>query len=80
VSYLGAPAIALVGSAEDIAGAIMEYRQVGITQFLFMGWPDLQEMTFFSQTVLPLVRANEASSVQSASQSLLGSQPHEHYR
>jgi alkanesulfonate monooxygenase len=80
VSYLGAPAIALVGSAEDIAGAIMEYRQVGITQFLFMGWPDLQEMTFFSQTVLPLVRAKEASSVQSASQSLLGSQPHEHYR
>jgi hypothetical protein len=79
-AHTAAPAIALVGSAEDIAGAIMEYRQVGITQFLFMGWPDLQEMTFFSQTVMPLVRAMEASSVQSASQSLPGSQPDEDYR
>ena len=60
VPYLGAPAIALVGSAEDVAGAIMEYQQVGITQFLFMGWPDLQEMTFFNNAVVPLVRAKEA--------------------
>jgi alkanesulfonate monooxygenase len=60
VPYLGAPAIALVGSAEDVAAAIMEYRDVGITQFLFMGWPDIEEMTFFSQAVVPLVRAMEA--------------------
>jgi alkanesulfonate monooxygenase len=59
VPYLGAPAIALVGSAEDVAAAIMEYRDIGITQFLFMGWPDLEEMTFFSREVAPLVRAAE---------------------
>jgi len=60
VPYLGAPAIALVGSAEDVAAAILEYREIGITQFLFMGWPDLDEMTFFSQHVAPIVRAREA--------------------
>jgi alkanesulfonate monooxygenase len=60
VPYLGAPAIALVGSAEDVANAIIEYRDIGITQFLFMGWPDIEEMTFFSQAVAPLVRAREA--------------------
>jgi alkanesulfonate monooxygenase len=60
VPYLGAPAIALVGSAEDVANAIIEYRDVGITQFLFMGWPDIEEMTFFSEAVAPLVRAKEA--------------------
>jgi alkanesulfonate monooxygenase len=60
VPYLGAPAIALVGSAEDVAGAIMEYHQIGVTQFLFMGWPDLEEMTFFNNAVVPLVRAKEA--------------------
>ena len=59
VPYLGAPAIALVGSAEDVAAAIMEYRDIGITQFLFMGWPDLEEMTFFSEAVAPLIRAAE---------------------
>ena len=75
VPYLGAPAIALVGSAEDVAAAIMEYRDVGITQFLFMGWPDIEEMTFFSQAVVPLVRAMEARrGRQGAVQSL----SHEH--
>ncbi|MGH9898960.1 MAG: hypothetical protein ACRD4L_08945, partial [Pyrinomonadaceae bacterium] len=59
VPYLGAPAIALVGSCEEIASAIMEYKAVGITQFLFMGWPDIDEMTYFSRDVLPLVRRKE---------------------
>lgn len=60
VPYLGAPAIALVGSFHDIAEALWEYKQAGITQFLFMGWPDIEEMKLFSREVLPLVRAREA--------------------
>jgi alkanesulfonate monooxygenase len=60
VPYLGAPAIALVGSFEEIADALWEYKQAGITQFLFMGWPDLNEMRLFSQEVVPLVRARES--------------------
>jgi alkanesulfonate monooxygenase len=59
VPYLGAPAIALVGSADDVATAILEYASVGVTQFLFMGWPDIDQMTFFSEAVLPLVRSRE---------------------
>ena len=60
VPYLGAPSIALVGSFEEIADALWEYKQAGITQFLFMGWPDVDEMKLFSSEVLPLVRAREA--------------------
>jgi alkanesulfonate monooxygenase len=60
VPYLGAPAIALVGSAEDVATAILEYANVGVTQFLFMGWPDIDQMTYFSEAILPLVRSREA--------------------
>lgn len=59
VPYLGAPSIALVGSAEEVANAMMEYRQIGISQFLLMGWPDLEEMAFFSEAVLPIIRARE---------------------
>lgn len=59
VPYLGAPAIALVGSAEDVASTILGYQRIGISQFLFMGWPDIEEMSFFSEAVLPLVRARE---------------------
>jgi alkanesulfonate monooxygenase len=62
VPYLGAVAIALVGSAEEIAAAMLEYKSVGISQFLFMGWPDIEEMTYFSQAVLPLIRKQEQES------------------
>ncbi len=57
VPYLGAPAIALVGSADGIASAIGEYREIGVTQFLFTGHPDLEQMRFFATDVLPRLRA-----------------------
>ncbi len=60
VPYLGAPAIALVGSAEEVADAILDYRRIGIRQFLFMGWPDDEEMAFFGREVLPRVREWES--------------------
>lgn len=59
IPYLGSPAIALVGGPEEIASAIMEYKSIGISQFLFMGWPDLEEMTYFGKEILPLVRQKE---------------------
>jgi alkanesulfonate monooxygenase len=61
VPVLGAPAIALVGSAEEIASVLIEYKEIGVTQFLFTGWPDLDEMTFFGREVLPRVRERETA-------------------
>ncbi|ETX03814.1 LLM class flavin-dependent oxidoreductase [Candidatus Entotheonella palauensis] len=60
VPYLGAPAIAFVGSFDEVADTILAYQQAGITQFLFTGWPALEEMTYFSQGILPLVRQHES--------------------
>lgn len=60
VPYMGATAMALVGGAVEIAEALMEYKRIGISQFLFMGWPPLQEVRFFGERVLPLVRRLEA--------------------
>ena len=59
VPFLGAPAIALIGSYDEVAEAMMTYKRIGITQFLLMGWPDLEEMTVFSRDVLPRVRSKE---------------------
>jgi alkanesulfonate monooxygenase len=61
VPFLGAPAMAIVGSPEDVTDALFELRAAGITQFLFMGWPDMEEMTNFHAEVLPRVRAREAA-------------------
>jgi alkanesulfonate monooxygenase len=65
VPFLGAPAIALVGSADEIASALLEYKSIGITQFLFTGWPDAEEMSFFGREVAPLVRARETLAARS---------------
>jgi alkanesulfonate monooxygenase len=59
VRHIGGPAIALVGSPEEIASAIMEYRAVGVSQFIFSGWPKLDEMLYFGKEILPLVRKKE---------------------
>jgi alkanesulfonate monooxygenase len=59
VPLLGAVALALVGSADEVADAMIEYKQIGVSQFLLMGWPDLEEMTFFARAVLPRVRERE---------------------
>jgi alkanesulfonate monooxygenase len=59
VPYLGAPAISLVGSADDLVEALFEYRAVGVTEFLFTGFPDLEQMLFFGEEILPKVRERE---------------------
>ena len=59
VPVLGAPAISLVGGPEEIAEALFAYREAGVTQFLFMGWPDDEAMSFFGREILPLVRRRE---------------------
>jgi alkanesulfonate monooxygenase len=59
VPYLGAPSVALVGSPDEIVDALAAYEAIGVTQFLFMGYPDLDELTFFGAEILPRVRALE---------------------
>ncbi|MBC7910170.1 MAG: LLM class flavin-dependent oxidoreductase [Pyrinomonadaceae bacterium] len=59
IRYVGATAIALVGTPEEIASAIMEYKAAGVSQFILSGWPKLDEMIRFGRDVLPLVRMQE---------------------
>ena len=44
-----------------IANSLIEYRRIGITQFILSGWPELQAVTNFGKEVLPLVREMEMS-------------------
>ena len=49
----------MVGSAEEVASEIMEYKAIGISQFLFTGWPDEEEMRWFADYLLPAIRERE---------------------
>ena len=60
VPYYGSSAITLVGSPQDLAEAFLEYKKIGVTQFIIAGWPKLDEMMIFGREVIPLVREAES--------------------
>src|SRR5262249_50802099 len=60
VPYYGSSAMTLLGSPEELANIFLEYKRIGVTQFIIAGWPKLDEMVRFGRDVLPLVRDLEA--------------------
>jgi alkanesulfonate monooxygenase len=50
----------LLGSPEELANIFLEYKRIGVTQFIIAGWPKLDEMVRFGRDVLPMVRELEA--------------------
>jgi alkanesulfonate monooxygenase len=59
VQQLGATSLALVGTPDDVATALLEYGRAGVSQFILSGWPKRDEMVRFAAEVLPRVRAAE---------------------
>ena len=51
----GAPAVALVGDADDIADGLIDFARAGASQFILSGWPKAESMQFFGAEVLPRV-------------------------
>jgi alkanesulfonate monooxygenase len=50
----------LLGSPRELAEAFIAYKQIGVSEFIISGWPELDEMSNFGREVLPLVRRAEA--------------------
>jgi alkanesulfonate monooxygenase len=49
----------LLGSPNEIADALLEYKRIGVTQFIFSSWPETAEVERFGREVVPLVRDRE---------------------
>ena len=49
----------LVGSPDEIAEAFLEYKRIGVSQFIISGWPEIDEVVRFGREVLPRVRDAE---------------------
>lgn len=52
----GGAGTALVGSHTDVADRITEYADVGIDEFIFSGYPHLEELFWFGEGVVPILR------------------------
>ncbi len=51
---------ALVGTPEQVADALLDYRDLGISTFLIRGFDPLPDATAYGRDLLPLVRAQAA--------------------
>jgi alkanesulfonate monooxygenase len=51
----------LLGTPQEIAETLLEFKAIGVTQFIMSGWPELDEVTIFGREVIPLVRKAEES-------------------
>ena len=51
----GGAGTALVGSHEEVAERIGEYREAGIEEFVLSGYPHLEEAYTFAECVRPLL-------------------------
>ena len=60
VPYYGPVWTSLVGTADALANAFLAYMEIGITQFIISGCPEICEIATFSREILPLVRNEEA--------------------
>ncbi len=56
----GGAGTALVGSHEQVADRIEEYAALGIEEFIFSGYPHLEEAYWFGEGVLPELRRRGA--------------------
>lgn len=48
-----------MGSPKELAEAFLAYKQIGVSEFIISGWPEVDEVDVFGQQVLPLVREAE---------------------
>lgn len=49
----------LVGTPDEVAEALIEYKKIGVNQFILSGWPELAEMEIFGGQVIPKIRKLE---------------------
>jgi len=59
VPYYGPVWTTLLGTPSQIAAALLEYKEIGVTQFIMSGWPEVDEVITFGRDVLPIIRNAE---------------------
>ena len=49
----------LLGTPKELAEAFLAYKQIGVSEFIISGWPEVDEVDIFGRAILPLVREAE---------------------
>jgi alkanesulfonate monooxygenase len=67
VPFYGPVWTSLVGTPEVLARAFLDYKKIGVTQFIISGCPELPEVARFAREILPLVRSAESGGLGGSS-------------
>jgi alkanesulfonate monooxygenase len=59
VPHYGPVWTTLLGSPQELADAFLGYKQIGVSEFIISGWPEIDEVEIFGREVLPLIRNAE---------------------
>jgi alkanesulfonate monooxygenase len=63
VRHYGPVWMTLLGTPDELAGALLAYKEIGVDQFILSGWPETDEVEIFGAEVIPRVRAAERRQV-----------------
>ncbi len=55
VPHYGPVWTTLVGTPEELATAFLEYKNIGVTEFILSGWPEADTVELFGREILPLI-------------------------
>ncbi|MEO8496412.1 MAG: LLM class flavin-dependent oxidoreductase [Planctomycetota bacterium] len=61
VPYYGPVWTSLVGTPDELTDAFLEYKEIGIKQFIISGCPELDAIDQFGREILPRIRKAERS-------------------
>lgn len=60
VPHYGPVWTALLGTPREVADAFLAYKEIGVSEFIISGWPEVDEVDIFGREVVPLIRREEA--------------------
>ena len=58
VPHYGPVWTTMIGTPDELASAFLEYKRIGVTEFIISGWPEVDTVDVFGREILP--RVNQA--------------------
>jgi len=55
VPHYGPVWTTMLGSPDELAAAFLEYKRIGVTEFIISGWPEVETVDLFGREILPRI-------------------------
>jgi alkanesulfonate monooxygenase len=56
VPHYGPVWTTMIGTPDELASAFLEYKRIGVTEFIISGWPEVDTVDLFGREILPRIK------------------------